>query len=1020
MRKSMIPILFLVAASLVGGLPAAAQSFGKNKINYGQHDWKTYRSPHYDVHYYFDDDLLLEEIVSEAESGYADFSQRLGHEIRQRIPMVLYSTQAAFQRTNIQPVELPGSVLAFAEPFMFRLVLPVDTPPDQRYKTMRHEIAHIFQFDILFGGSLQRTVRGSPPLWFMEGMASYLADDEDTMAQMAIRDAVVNNLLPSINEMSRYGYLTYRYGHAVFDFIEQEWGDEGLRSLLFEVKKALLARNMDKVFRDAFGIDVQTFDRRFARYLRRRYLPILTSKRSPDEYGKEIGLRRPDQYTFSPALSPSGDLVAAIGVPSLEADLLIFSAKDGKLMRNLTRGFTTRWDFLTVNLHGGKKEVSWSPNGNEVAVFAAKEDHRVLLIFDPLTGRRIEQIPFKEIAAVSSPAYSPDGQWIAFSGNRNGQWDIFRYNLETGAIENLTDDPYVDSNPAWSADGKRLLYNRRIGGFEKIFVVEVGAPERKTQLTVGAASDLQPVFSIDGKFVYFSSDRGLYGVFNLHRLELATARIERLTDLVGGAFAPIEMPPGKDGAPRLTYSAYYSGTFRLFLLDLADEDVARARAAGEQEPRTSPLAPSRRSVEREKLELIKEGLDEEEVEQRLSDEIAAAADADAEADLTPFAPPLELTIDPENKEPYRRTWKLDRPVMGVGLADNGVVLADFILNWSDLLGDRRIFLRANSYDGFTDTTLGYINLGGRMNWGGVLRDFRDYYVTGDPLGVATRLQRRQRYTSASAFASYPFNRYLRAEGALSYTQSRLSYPQQNLLSPVLTFVQFSDDYPSLTLDLVGDTARYQRFGPFQGHRFRVGVSRLEFVSGDRSGQAITNFHVDYRAYKMVTRRSVLALWLYGIKQDGERGNLYTIGGINQLRGFAFRDFVGENVAVANLEFRFPLVDALRWGYGGISGPIRGTLFISAGSAWFEDELVFDAFDPTAPPERGRAVYDPRIGGLRKFRSRVDGLLVDIHVSAGYAVTLNFLGLPLTWSYAKIWNGQEFGPKRTDFFISYDW
>ncbi|MDQ7088747.1 MAG: hypothetical protein Q9Q13_13215 [Acidobacteriota bacterium] len=398
MRKPITLVLFLLAGIVAGGAPARAQSFGKNKVNYESHEWKIYRSPHYDVHYYFDDDLLLEEIVSEAESGYVELSQRLDHEIRQRIPMVLYATHAAFQRTNIQPTELPPGVGAFAEPFMFRLVLPVDTPPDQRYKVMRHEIVHIFQFDILFGGSLQRTVRGFPPLWFMEGMASYLADDEDTMDQMVIRDAVVNNLLPSIDEMSRYGFLTYRYGHAVFDFIEQEWGDEGLRSLLFEVKKALLANNVDKALRDAFGIDVQTFDRRFARYLRRRYLPILTRKRSPDEYGKEIGLRRPERFTFSPALSPSGDLVAAIGTPGLEADLLIFSAKDGKLIRNLTRGFTTRWDYLSADIFQGKREVSWSPprrrggrlrgQGRPPCPADLRPPHRTAPRADPVQGDR--------------------------------------------------------------------------------------------------------------------------------------------------------------------------------------------------------------------------------------------------------------------------------------------------------------------------------------------------------------------------------------------------------------------------------------------------------------------------------------------------------------------------------------------------------------------------------------------------------------------------------------------------------
>ena len=47
---------------------------------------------------------------------------------------------------------------------------------------------------------------------------------------MAIRDAVVNNILPPIQALNVVTFLTYRYGHAIFDYIEQEHGKEGLRT----------------------------------------------------------------------------------------------------------------------------------------------------------------------------------------------------------------------------------------------------------------------------------------------------------------------------------------------------------------------------------------------------------------------------------------------------------------------------------------------------------------------------------------------------------------------------------------------------------------------------------------------------------------------------------------------------------------------------------------------------------------------------------------------------------------------
>jgi len=58
-------------------------------------------------------------------------------------------------------------------------------------------------------------------------MASYLAKDEDSLDQMVIRDAVVNNILPPVQQLNQLSFLTYRYGHAIFDFIEQEHGRKG-------------------------------------------------------------------------------------------------------------------------------------------------------------------------------------------------------------------------------------------------------------------------------------------------------------------------------------------------------------------------------------------------------------------------------------------------------------------------------------------------------------------------------------------------------------------------------------------------------------------------------------------------------------------------------------------------------------------------------------------------------------------------------------------------------------------------
>lgn len=1019
--RSLSRCVCLIALVLVAPAGLAQYGFGQNKITYKRFDWKVYRSPHFDIHYYDAVAPQLQQLVSLAESAYLDVSKALDHEVKDRIPLLLYATHADFEQTNVILEEIDQGVGAFAEPFSNRMVVPVDNPSDFQFSLIKHELTHIFEYDILFAGSLRRTLRARPPFWLMEGLASYVGDDEDTFAQMVIRDGVVNNLVPSVRQLTG-GYLSYRYGHAVFDFMASEWGQEGVRTFLFEFRKSLLANDLDKAFKDAFGVDVDQFDRRFARFLRQKYLPVLTGKRAPEEYGKEIGLTKPGRYTFSPTLSPTGELVAALATPGLELDVVILSPKDGKVVRNLTRGFTNRYQEITTGAFSGQRDLSWSADGDRLAFFVRKENRRQLLIYDPVDGRRLETIDIKEIASCASPAFSPDGQWIAFSGNKAGRWDIFRYNLETKVTENLTDDDYYDTNPTWSPDGQKVLYNRRIGSFSKIFTVDVGAAARKAALTTGASSDIMPVFGRDAKTIYFSSDRGQYGVYNLHRLDVATGKIERMTDLTAGAFAPVEMAPADDNTPQLAYAGYQAGTYRLYQMKVAGAEIDKARAAGDTEPTTSALAPSRRAAAAAAAESRKDPKTAPPAATTASPEAAAQQE---EEDLRPFEPPLALSLDEDKKSPYEVKWSLDAPDISVGVADDGTFLSNVSVNFNDLLGDQRIGVRSYSVADFTNIQVAYANLTKRLDWGATFQDFRDYYYTLEQGNV--RQRRSARYSSVGGYASYPFNRYYRIEGELTYLQRRISRPRLAPFSnQVVGFDDAKDDMALAGVSLVGDTTRYREWGAFQGHKFRIGPTFTKFLAGDSSGDSISGATLDFRAYQHVTRRSLVAFRLSSLYQSGagDATNLYAIGGINQLRGFEFRDFVGDNYWVANFEFRFPLFDAIIFGFGGGIGPVRGFFFADAGSAWLHDALHVDSStlgDPEPVVKRGKATYDIRTGLLREYRTRDDdGRYVDLHASGGVGLWAPILGLPFTWSFAFQYDGKDFGPWHSDFYIVYEW
>jgi len=58
------------------------------------------------------------------------------------------------------------------------------------------------------------------------------------------------------------------------------------------------------------------------------------------------------------------------------------------------------------------------------------------------------------------PAWSPDGQRIAFSSNRDGNYELYVMNADGSGQRRLTHNRPVDAGPSWSPDGKRLAFAR--------------------------------------------------------------------------------------------------------------------------------------------------------------------------------------------------------------------------------------------------------------------------------------------------------------------------------------------------------------------------------------------------------------------------------------------------------------------------------------------------------------------------------------------------------------------------------
>lgn len=138
------------------------------------------------------------------------------------------------------------------------------------------------------------------------------------------------------------------------------------------------------------------------------------------------------------------------------------------------------------------RQAAWSPDGARIAY----ESGNALRVA-PATGG-----PGATLTTGKSPAWSHDGVWIAF--HRGG--DLWKVPSQGGAEVRLTQDPAEDSEPSWSPDGAFLAFVSNREGQSDIWVLRI-ATGQMSRLTNDAAVDASPAWSPEGERIAYISFR---------------------------------------------------------------------------------------------------------------------------------------------------------------------------------------------------------------------------------------------------------------------------------------------------------------------------------------------------------------------------------------------------------------------------------------------------------------------------------------------------------------------------------
>ena len=965
--KLILIISFLILISVAEN--SYSQKFGRNKVQYDSKDWEYIQSSRFDIYYYQGARTLAEFTADVAESSYVSLSQLFNYQLTDRIPIIIYRSHNDFTETNVSPYVVDESVGGFTEFLKNRVVIPFDGSYEQFRHVIHHELTHAVMLQFLYGSGpgsiIQGVSRSAPPLWFIEGLAEYTSIGWDIDSDMFVRDATLGGYLPPIPYLQ--AFLAYKGGQAVLRYVEEVYGKQKITELLQRIRTT---RNFDRAWRLALNEDLQETNKKWQRYMRKKYWPEIANRKQPFDYGQALTDHN-DWKNFvnnSPAVSPTGDRVAFLTDRTGYFDIYVMSATDKKKLEKLVSG-QRKADL--EELQWLRPGMSWSNDGKFIVFSSRAAGEDALNILDVSRKKIVNSYKFS-LDGLFAPAWSPVSNEIAFVGVKNGRSDIYVYNIDSDELRKITDDIFSDAEPAWSPDGAMLAYvsdrkenvepaellgDLRIQDYDyhstDIYVVKSDGTGLR-RITNDKLNEKSPQWTPDGKYLVFISDKS--GISNIYVMEIETEEVRALTDIITGV-AQLSIGFMSN---RLAFTSFSNAGYDIYLWadpfsSIEEKEIQPQPTAYllEQEKPVRSTFTGDNQFEADRITTtVKSGQDfsryvfGSNFRKGIVDEIGGI--------------PKEVTLaTDEFKEAggefktndYRIKFSVDYAGLNAGYDPILGVYGLTQLYLSDVLGDHQVMIGANLIRDLnnSDFLLGYANLKNRMNWSTTGYQFVNYFLT--EVGTV-RFMRR----GLSMNSSYPFSRFHRVDLGLQYFNIR----QEFISYPFLQPFSYSVLMPSLAYNT--DNTIWWYIGPAKGNRSYIGL-----VGSPKIGEAGKEFvtgNFDFRRYYSLGKGYTFATRFSGGASFGKNPTLFIMGGVENwlnykfyqnigfsdisdyflsewmmpLRGAELYELVGSRAAMLNLEFRFPFIQyfitsfPLKIGFSNI----QGSVFLDAGSAWSND------------------------------------------------------------------------------------
>ena len=421
--------------------------FGKNRLQFKNFKWKYYQTTNFNTYFSEGGQDLGKYVAQLAEKELPGIERFVEYGLQRRANLVIYNTYNDLEQSNIGlnlEWQTTGGITKLVNN---KMVLYYTGDHNNLRIQVREGIARILVENILFGDDLGEFAANQAlldlPQWLTDGYVEYVADNWNTIEDDKLRDAMLSG---RYNNFYQFAYEQPNLaGHAFWEYMAEKYKKENVTYFLYlarvyrnlnNASMRICKKKFKEVLKDFMSQEGERYeaDLRGRRNFPKGTVQVVEDVNDHKDFFHFVPNPAPRSQTYAVVEFNRGKYIVALHEPTVDRVLL----KVGE--RSLEEQLAPHYPLL-----------AWDPKGSRLACVYWSRGAIKLFVYDFVKRYKTINMDLTDFQQIQSMKYMLNENTLLLSAVRNGQSDIYTYDLAEFKFHQITNDIYDDLDPSFVA-----------------------------------------------------------------------------------------------------------------------------------------------------------------------------------------------------------------------------------------------------------------------------------------------------------------------------------------------------------------------------------------------------------------------------------------------------------------------------------------------------------------------------------------------------------------------------------------